>query len=162
MLNELTKEQEDLMSVVAQEWKDRFFNTKRINEKQFEDGIKWLYCDLLKKDMPTVIYCESWLGALIAIDLLKNKGASVRSSVGDSVGSSVRSSVGDSVRSSVRSSVGDSVWDSVWASVRASVWDSVWASVGASVSDSVVASVGASVWASVSDSVGDSVRAYSS
>jgi len=99
--------------------------------------------------------------------LLKNKPASVRDSVGDSVSDSVRASVWDSVGASVwasvRASVGDSVWASVGASVGASVWasvrDSVRASVGDSVGASVMASVGDSVRASVRASVGDSVRA---
>ena len=169
MLEKLTKEQEKLMLQTRDEWVNLFFdnvkNQKGIDKKMFEDGIEWLYTDLLQKPKPKVVYCDSWLSCLLTIAILKDEklnksikdklGASVRDSVGDSVRASVGASVGDSVRASVGASVGDSVWDSVrapvGASVRASVWDSVWDSVGAS--------VGASVWASVGASVGDSVRA---
>ena len=169
------------------EWINLFFdnvrNKRGIDKPAFEEGIKWLYNDLLKKPTPKIIYCDGWLSCLLTIAILKDKNlikkswdsvmASVKDSVMDSVRASIKASVGDSVRASVWDSVGDSVWDSVWdsvgdsvwdsvgASVRDSVgdsvWDSVWDSVGDSVWDSVGDSVRASVWASVWDSVGDSV-----
>ena len=173
------------------EWINLFFdnvrNKRGIDKPAFEEGIKWLYNDLLKKPTPKIIYCDGWLSCLLTIAILKNKnlikkswasvgdsvwvsvedsvGASVKASVKDSVGDSVKASVWasvkDSVGDSVKDSVGDSVWASVWVSVEASVGDSVKASVkdsvGASVWDSVWASVGASVWASVKDSVKASV-----
>ena len=171
------------------EWINLFFdnvrNKRGIDKPAFEEGIKWLYNDLLKKPTPKIIYCDGWLSCLLTIAILKNKnlikkswasvGASVRdsvwASVWDSVGAPVGAPVGDSVKASVKASVkdsvkdsvGDSVWASVWASVEASVGASVEASVkdsvGASVWDSVWASVGASVWASVKDSVKASVGA---
>ena len=157
------------------EWINLFFdnvrNKRGIDKPAFEEGIKWLYNDLLEKPTPKIIYCDGWLSCLLAIAILKNKNLIKKSwdSVGDSVGdsvwysvrASVRDSVGDSVRDSVKASVWASVGASVRASVRASVWDSVGAPVGASIMASVRASawasVGASVWASVWDSVGDSV-----
>ena len=171
------------------EWINLFFdnvrNKRGIDKPAFEEGIKWLYNDLLKKPTPKIIYCDGWLSCLLTIAILKNKnlikkswasvGASVRdsvwASVWDSVGASVGAPVGDSVWASVGASVGASVWasvgapvgDSVKASVKDSVWDSVWASVeasvGASVEASVKDSVGASVWDSVWASVGASVWA---
>ena len=167
------------------EWINLFFdnvrNKRDIDKPAFEEGIKWLYNDLLKKPTPKIIYCDGWLSCLLTIAILKNKnlikkswasvGASVRdsvwASVWDSVGASVGAPVGDSVKASVKASVKDSVKDSVGDSVWASVGDSVGAPVGAPVWDSVWASVGASVWASVKDSVkasvgapvGDSVKA---
>ena len=193
MLEKLTKEQEKLMIQTRDEWVNLFFdnvkNQKGIDKAMFEEGIEWLYTDLLHKPKPKVVYCDSWLSCLLTIAIIKDEkintsikyklGDSIRNSVGDSVWASVGDSVRASVRASVWASVGDSVRASVWASVRASVrasvgdsvrasvWASVRASVGASVGDSVWASVGdsvrASVWASVGDSVwasvGDSVRA---
>ena len=170
------------------EWINLFFdnvrNKRGIDKPAFEEGIKWLYNDLLKKPTPKIIYCDGWLSCLLTIAILKNKNlikkswASVWASVGDSVMASVMDSVMDSVRASIKASVGDSVrasvWDSVRGSVGASAWDSVgdsvrgsvWASVGdsvrASIWDSVGAPVGASVMASIRDSVGDSVNEYSS
>ena len=170
------------------EWINLFFdnvrNKRGIDKPAFEEGIKWLYNDLLKKPTPKIIYCDGWLSCLLTIAILKDKNlikkswASVKDSVGDSVWASVwasvEASVGASVKASVKDSVGASVWDSVWDSVgdsvwasvkasvwdsvKASVWDSVWDSVWASVGDSVRDSVGDSVW----DSVGDSVNEYSS
>ena len=189
MLEKLTEEQEKLMLQTRDEWINLFFdnvkNQKGIDRAMFEDGIGWLYTDLLHKPKPKVVYCDSWLSCLLTIAILKdgklNKlikdelrasvgasvGASVRASVWASVWDSVRASVGASVWASVRDSVGDSVrasvWASVWDSVRDSVGDSVRASVRDSVRDSVWASVWTSVWNSVRDSVrasvGDSVRA---
>ena len=159
------------------EWINLFFdnvrNKRGIDKPAFEEGIKWLYNDLLKKPTPKIIYCDGWLSCLLTIAILKNKNlikkswASVGASVGDSVMASVMDSVMDSVRASIKASVGDSVRGSVWdsvgdsvrASVGASVWDSVGASVMASIRDSVGDSVGASVMASIKASVGDSVRA---
>ena len=174
------------------EWINLFFdnvrNKRDIDKPAFEEGIKWLYNDLLKKPTPKIIYCDGWLSCLLTIAILKDKnlikkswasvwdsvGAPVWASIRDSAWDSVRDSVGDSVEDSVRASVMDSigasirasVWDSVWDSVWASVMDSIGASVGASIGASVKASVRASVWASVGDSVmasiGDSVNEYSS
>ena len=163
------------------EWINLFFdnvrNKRGIDKPAFEEGIKWLYNDLLEKPTPKIIYCDGWLSCLLAIAILKNKNLIKKSwdSVGDSVGDSVWDSVWDSVRASVRASVWASVrdsvgasvrasvkasvWDSVGASVRASVRDSVWDSVGASVGASVRASVRASVWDSVGAPVGASIMA---
>jgi len=105
MLERLTKEQEQLMLQTRDEWISLFFDNvksqKGIDKPMFEEGIKWLYEDLLGKPNPKVVYCDSWLSCLLTIAVLKNmKNASV--------GASVRASVG----ASVRASVGDSVWDS--------------------------------------------------
>jgi hypothetical protein len=185
-LEKLTPEQEKIMIEIRDEWINIAFSdlSKGIDRPMFEEGVKWLYVDLLKKPMPKVIYCDSWLSCLLTISILKNLPrsgrknfklgasvqdsvwasvqdsvwASVEASVRDSVGDSVRNSVGASVEASVRDSVWDSVGDSVWDSVGDSVRDSVGASVEASVGDSVRDSVWDSVWDSVRDSVGDSVR----
>ena len=155
------------------EWINLFFdnvrNKRGIDKPAFEEGIKWLYNDLLKKPTPKIIYCDGWLSCLLTIAILKNKNLikkswdSVGDSVGDSVEASVKASVWDSVKDSVKDSVWASVWASVGASVGASVRDSIWASVEASVKASVWASVKdsirASVWASVGASVGASIRA---
>ena len=180
MLEKLTKEQEKIMIQTRDEWANLVFdnvkNRKGIDKKMFEEGIEWLYTDLLHKPKPKVVYCDSWLSCLLTIAILKDEklNKSIKNKLGASVGASVRASVWasvwasarDSVWTSVRASVRDSVRDSVWASVRdsvrdsvwASVWDSVWTSVRDSVWDSVRDSVGDSVWASVWTSVGDSVR----
>ena len=121
------------------EWINLFFdnvrNKRGIDKPAFEEGIKWLYNDLLKKPTPKIIYCDGWLSCLLTIAILKDKNLikkswdSVMASVKDSVMDSVRASIKASVGDSVRDSVGDSVWDSVWDSVGDSVWDSVGDSV---------------------------------
>ena len=152
MLEKLTEEQKKLMLQTRDEWINLFFdnvkNQKGIDKTMFEEGIEWLYTDLLHKPKPKVVYCDSWISCLITIAILKDK--KLNKLIKDELGSSIRASVWDSVRASVWFSVEDSVWDSVWDSVGASVWSSVGDSVWASVEDSV--------WDSVGDSVGDSVR----
>ena len=97
------------------EWINRFFdnvrNKRGIDKPAFEEGIKWLYNDLLKKPTPKIIYCDGWLSCLLTIAILKDKNLIKKSwaSVGDSVWASVKASVGASVRDSVWDSVGDSV-----------------------------------------------------
>ena len=143
MLNKLTKKQKKIMLQTRDEWINLFFdnvkNQKGIDKKMFEEGIEWLYTDLLHKPNPKVVYCDSWLSCLLTIAILKDE--KLNKSIKDKLGSSVWASV----ESSVESSVVDSVWASVRASVRASVESSVVDSVGASVRASVVDSVGASV-----------------
>ena len=99
------------------EWINLFFdnvrNKRGIDKPAFEEGIKWLYNDLLKKPTPKIIYCDGWLSCLLTIAILKDKNLIKKS----------------------WASVGDSVWASVKASVGASVWDSVWDSVGDSVNE---------------------------
>ena len=165
MLEKLTKEQEKIMIQTRDEWANLFFdnvkNQKGIDKKMFEEGIEWLYTDLLHKPKPKVVYCDSWLSCLLTIAILKDEklNKSIKNKLGASVWASVRDSVWASVRDSVRDSVWASVRDSVWASVRDSVWASVWVSVWDSVRASVWDSVRDSVWASVRDSVRDSVWA---
>lgn len=160
MLEKLTKEQEKIMIQTRDEWANLVFdnvkNQKGIDKKMFEEGIEWLYTDLLHKPKPKVVYCDSWLSCLLTIAILKDEklNKSIKNKLGASVGASVRASVQDSVWDSVRDPVWASVQTSVWTSVRASVRDSVWASVW----DSVWASVRDSVWTSVLDSAWTSVR----
>ncbi len=119
MLTELTKEQQQLMLTVRDRWinlalKD---NKKGIDKVLFEEGITWLYQDLLKKPKPKIVYCDSWIGCLLTIAIFKKTPKIDMSSVWASVWASVGASVGDSVWASVGASVGDSVWDSVGDSV---------------------------------------------
>ena len=144
-LEKLTIEQEKLMYEVRDEWVNLALkeNAKGINKPLFEEGIEWLYGDLLNKPKPKIVYCDSWISCLITITIFKKLSHKQIEKLGDSVGDSVAASVAASVGDSVRASV----WDSVWDSVAASVVDSVRASVVASVETSVWASVGDSVWA---------------
>ena len=107
MLEKLTKEQEKIMLQTRYEWVNLFFdnvkNQKGIDKKMFEEGIEWLYTDLLHKPKPKVVYCDSWLSCLLTIAILKD----------EKLNKSIKYKLGDSIR--------NSVWASVWVSVRASV-----------------------------------------
>ena len=100
-LEKLTPDQEKLMLEVRDEWVNLALkeNVKGINKTLFEEGIEWLYKDLLGKPKPKVVYCDSWLSCLIAINVFKNLShkqiEKLGASVSDSVGDSVRASVGE-------------------------------------------------------------------
>ena len=72
-LEKLTPEQEQLMYQVRDEWINLALkeNTKGINKPLFEEGIEWLYKDLLNKPKPKIVYCDSWLSCLITINFFK-------------------------------------------------------------------------------------------
>ena len=93
-LEKLTSDQEKLMIQVRDEWINLALknNVNGINKPMFEEGVKWLYNDLLKKPEPKIIYCDSWLSCLITISILKRTSASVWASVWASVGASVGAS----------------------------------------------------------------------
>ena len=172
-LEKLTKEQEELMFQTRDEWINRFFHTTNINKKEFEKGINWLYQDLLKKKKPKILYCESWLEALVTITVLKdnnvranvmaNVGENVRENVGDNVMKNVRDNVVDNVMDNVVDNVRDNVMKNVWDNVGANIWVNVGANVGENVGENVVEDVWdnvvANVWANVVDNVGANVRA---
>lgn len=84
-LESLTEEQKNLMFQVRDEWTNLALKEhgKGIDKKMFEEGISWLYKDLLHKQAPKVVYCESWLSCLLTIAILKK--LPVRDSVRDSV-----------------------------------------------------------------------------
>ena len=77
MLEKLTEEQEKIMIQTRDEWVNLFFdnvkNQKGIDKTMFEEGIEWLYTDLLHKPKPKVVYCDSWISCLITIAILKDK-----------------------------------------------------------------------------------------
>ena len=99
MLEKLTKEQEKIMFETRDEWINLFFdnvkNQKGIDKPMFEEGIEWLYTDLLHKPKPKVVYCDSWLSCLLTIAILKDE--QLQKKINSNIGASVRDSVGDSV-----------------------------------------------------------------
>ena len=131
MLERLTSEQEAMIPVVRDEWINLALHSgKQPTREELQPILDWYYSKF-SNTKPDICICESPMAMQLAINLMKNKRASVwasvRDSVEDSVGASVRDSVGASVREAVEvgDSVGASVRDSVGASVRASVWASV-------------------------------------
>jgi hypothetical protein len=172
-IEKLTKEQEELMPDVRDEWINFCLSgDTSIDQKECSDGIEWLYLLAKLKKPIFLAFAEGPLAAQgianIFPNVLKAIGIkkpvwnsvenSVRNSVWNSVENSVRNSVRNSVWNSVENSVGNSVGNSVENSVRNSVWNSVENSVWNSVWNSVENSVGNSVENSVGNSVGNSVR----
>ena len=161
-LEKLSKEQTELMFTTSQEWINTFNNTKRINEKQFEKGIKWLYEDLLKIKNPKVLYCESWLECLLTISVLKElEKNTVGNTVGDMVWNAVEDMVGDTVLNTVGDMVRHTVGNTVWNTVEDMVWDAVEDMVGDTVWNTVLNTVGDAVEDMVWDAVGDTFSEYS-
>jgi len=162
IMEKLTSEQEELMVSVRNEWIDLFYNTKRINKQDFEEGINWIYNSYLKLPNPKIIYCESWLEALVTISVIQSN---VLDNVGANVGANVRDNVGDNVMANVGANVRDNVWanvrDNVWDNVRDNVWDNVWDNVGANVRDNVRDNVWDNVRDNVGANVGDKFNNYS-
>ena len=152
MLNELTKEQEDLMTSIASKWKNQLHLLPQINKKQCIEGVEWLY-QTSKLHKPHVFFCTSILEAQILIKVLKsdNVSANVSANVSDNVWDNVMANVWDNVRDNVMANVRDNVLDNVRANVRANVMDNVRANVRDNVLDNVRANV--------SDNVLDNVRA---
>jgi hypothetical protein len=80
-LKGLTPEQEALMPVVAKEYIDMFYSFKEIDKDAFEAGISWVYNDLLKKGMPSIVYLDSYKNLDTIIGEYKGKGGPVADSV---------------------------------------------------------------------------------
>ena len=178
MINALSPEQKQLMSVVRDEWVSFCLGgDTSIDKQRAVDGVYWHY-GLAKLEKPKFIaFADGPLAAQMiaavfpeaikAVDMKKVDLASVWAPVIASVSASVSAAVSDSVRASVSSAVWAAVWAAVSSSASYSVRDSVSDSVVASVSapandsmmDSVSAPVSASVNAPVSASVMDSVSA---
>ena len=113
-LEKLTKEQENLMPIVRDEWINTALHASNFDKEEIEQGVKWMYYASNLKE-PEVVFIEG------PKDFAEKFSNSVRASVRDSVRASVWASVWDSVR--------DSVWASVWDSVEwtSLAYDSDWA-----------------------------------
>jgi hypothetical protein len=58
MITELTKEQREDIQKVRNEWLDKISRLE-FDEKKAKKLVKFVYCDILKKEMPKIIICES-------------------------------------------------------------------------------------------------------
>jgi hypothetical protein len=59
-LKELTPEHQALIPVVTKEYIDMFYSFKEIDKEAFEAGISWIYKDLFNKEMPDIVYLDSY------------------------------------------------------------------------------------------------------
>ncbi len=136
-LNKLTKEHEQIIAKTKEDWLSLAFNRnlEGINRPLFEEGINWLYQDLLNKENPKIVYCDSWLSCLIEIHNYKteysNNGLSlepisklsqqrIRVSIGKPVDFIIKNKVDKSVFkivNALKTEVGGYVDDSVWKTV---------------------------------------------
>jgi len=57
-LEALTAEQIAKMAVVRDEWLDYGLKPQVFDRERFDRGIRWLYCDIMKKPMPDVLVVE--------------------------------------------------------------------------------------------------------
>lgn len=115
------------MIQVRDEWINHALTRNgQIDEEAFEEGINWLYTDLLKLEKPKIVYCDSLLSASLVIYTLR----SMKEVDLTSVKSSVDGLAWDLVREPVLDSVDTSVGDLVWKSARPSVRDWVGALAG--------------------------------
>jgi hypothetical protein len=148
-LEKLTKEHEDLIPVIRQQWLDKLFKCDTIIDRpKATELIHWLY-EFSKLEKPVVIFVDSPLACQYAVHFLKAILNNSTDQVRDQVGDQVWAQVGDQVR--------DQVWAQVGDQVRAQVWDQVSDQVGDQVRDQVWAQVGDQVRDQVGDQVSDQV-----
>ena len=166
MLDKLTKEQEDLIPVVRQEWLDVFFKNKgNINKKIFEEQIEWLY-KRLNYEKPFIWYCDSPIMVQIIINILRkhtniwaNVGANIMANVGANVWANIRANIRANIGANIRANIRANIMANVGANVGANVWANIRANIRANIMANVGANVGANVWANIRANVGANIRA---
>lgn len=55
----LADKEKELSQIFHEDWFNSFINTKEINKIEFEQGINWLYSNLLQIEKPEIIYLKS-------------------------------------------------------------------------------------------------------
>lgn len=137
-LSKLSIEQEQILVKTREDWLSLAFilNKEGINKPLFEEGINWLYEDLLTKEKPKIVYCDSWLSCLIEIHKYKmeygSRGLSLKP-VNSISQDRIRAAIGSLARSKIESLVDESVIrivnavkDEIGGRVDDSVWKAVW------------------------------------
>ena len=136
-LSKLSIEQEQILAETKEDWLSLAFvrNKEGINKPLFEEGITWLYEDLLTKEKPEIVYCDSWLSCLIEIHKYKteygNRGLSLKPVNSVSQGR-IRAAIGSPARSKIESLIDESVIrivNAVKGEIGGRVDDSVWKAV---------------------------------
>ena len=131
-LESLTKEQEDLIPIIRQEWLDLFFKNKgNLNKSLFEQQIEWLY-KRLNLPKPFIWYCDSPIMCQIILNVLKNN-FNIRANIGDNIRANIRdniwANIGDNIRDNIWANIGDNIWDNIR--------DNIWANIGANIGDNI-------------------------
>jgi hypothetical protein len=70
-LEKLTPEQEALISVVRDEWIDRFYSQKKIDREAFEEGVNWVYETMMDLPKPKIIYANTLMECMYLIEKQK-------------------------------------------------------------------------------------------
>jgi len=177
----LSKKQEALLPAVREEYLQRVFTYRPLNELQLQDSIGKIY-GLLDKPKPMTIVVGSPYAAQVAYQVIKQlidkiqtvdfkariseTKVKVDRQVTEQVGNQVWDQVGDQVRSQVWGQVSSQVWnqvrnqvgDQVWDQVRDQVWNQVWDQVRDQVSSQVWDQVSSQVWDQASNQVWNQVR----
>jgi hypothetical protein len=131
MIYELTKEQEQKLSIYRDKWLKIGLSTERINRQEATDNFNKFHKLVLGyKEKPVYVFMDSplsvWLAVLYLYNLIYNKdnkqvGSQVWSQVESQVESQVWSHVGSQVESQVESQVGSHVESQVESQVRSQV-----------------------------------------
>lgn len=135
-IQKLNQAQTELLSNIVQKRIEKFLFSQQINITHFEGGINWLYSEILKRDNPEIIYCNSWFDALSKIDKLKHQENSYENTISpslwtfltrhfnetlkNSVDTSVQKCIRETIKESVNVSIINQTWSSVWKSYRIS------------------------------------------
>ncbi|MDD5649418.1 MAG: hypothetical protein PHF86_03225 [Candidatus Nanoarchaeia archaeon] len=162
MINELTNDQEKLLSVYKKKWIDIGLSTKTISDDECKSIINNLYKHVLKYDPPTIIIMNNPITTWFATLLLQTKKDQVENQVHDQVGNQVHDQVHDQVRDQVRNQVGNRVFNQVgnqvFNQVGNQVQNQVRNQVRDQVHDQVHDQVGNRVFNQVRDQVHDQVH----
>ena len=120
MLEKLTKEQEELIPVVKQEWLDLFYKGK-LNEEKLRKGVKWLYQFCGYKE-PQVFIMDSILGTQVMISSLNN--------IRDNIRNNIRNNIGDNIRKNIRNNIGKNIWNNIGDNIRKNIRNNIRNNIG--------------------------------
>ena len=131
MINELTKEQENQLSVYRDKWLKIGLSTESIDKKKASTAIDLMYkCGGLDApeykifvDSPiSMLYAYIYLQAIFSEQVLDQ----VRGQIGDQIMDRILNQVRDQISGQVREQVWDQVWDQVWYQVENADIEKTW------------------------------------
>ena len=174
MINELTKEQENQLSVYRDKWLKIGLSTESIDKKKASTAIDLMYkCGGLDApeykifvDSPiSMLYAYIYLQAIFSeqvLDQVRGQvysqiNGQVREQVWEQVGDQVSEQVGDQVSDQVYSQIGDHINNQVANQVRAHVLDQVLDQVSDQVYSQISGQVLDQVWGQIGDQIMDRI-----
>jgi hypothetical protein len=155
-IEKLTKEQEQHLEVVKNEWINRAFSGAEIDKEEATKGIKWLYKFSNLKE-PIIIFVDSPFGVQLGVHFAKE----ILKIGGNQVDNQVWNQVRNQVGSQVWNQMGSQVWNQVGSQVENQVRNQVGSQVGSQVDNQVRnqvrSQVGSQVWNQVGNQVDNQV-----